>query len=312
MRSFSRRSLALLALALASALISGPACLSSADRSGPGGGEPEPFVPLPTPGPEPIGFFLANFDRSLVQWSRYQLTSSSSKDLNTLRGLEHEMQERARKRSDELVAVLESGAPVNRRIAAAALGFTHDPLVLGPLLASLPDPDPELAQKTLLSLGVLALPETPLGGILQRLRNDPDAWTRNNAAFALLAIARAGGRASELAEGCRTALADSEPGVRAQCASTLGVLADADSVKRLSELLCDEDNLVALAAATSLARIGRQHAGQKGSVGRALASPLDGVRADRRNHLLGALRWLAGQDLGADAGPWLEWAHKLP
>jgi len=311
MRSNHRRQLALLALSMA--LTSGPACLSSANRGDDSGrGKPEPYVPLAPEGPETIGFFLARFDRSLVQWSELKLGSSSTRDQKTLRLLEENMQERARKRRDELVAELEGSVPVNRRIAAAALGFTHDPSVLGPLLASLPDPDPEVAQKTLLALGVLALPETPLGGILQRLRNDPDPWTRNNAAFALLAIARAGSTASELAEGCRAALSDGEPGVRAQCASTLGVLADPDSVQRLSELLLDESNLVALAAATALARIGRQHAVQKGTVGRALASALDPVRADRRIQLLGALRWLSAMDLGSDSGPWLSWAHKLP
>jgi hypothetical protein len=313
MRSIQRRPLAYLALVSVLASISGPACRSSADRSdGPKRGEPEPYVPLPDEGPETIGYFLARFDRSIVQWSQLQLGSSGARDQNTLRILEANMQKRARERRDELLAELAGGIPANQRIAAAALGFTHDPSVLGPLLASLSDPDPELAQKTLLALGVLALPETPLGGILQRLHGDRDAWTRNNAAFALLAIARAGSTAPELAEGCRAALSDPEAGVRAQCASALGVLADPDSVKLLSELLLDEANLVALAAAMSLARIGRKHAEQKGAAGRALAGALDSVRADRREHLHGALRLLSGTDLGEDAGPWLAWAHKLP
>jgi hypothetical protein len=309
MRSIPCRRLAL--LALASALVSGLGCRSSAHRPESPVGKPEPYVPLPPEGPETIGYFLTSFDRSLVQWSELKLGSSGARDQNTLRILEQNMQKRARDRREELVLVLESGAPVNRRIAAAALGFTHDPSVLGPLLASLADPDPELVQKTLLALGVLALPETPLGGILERLRA-PEAWTRNNAAFALLGIARAGSHASELAEGCRAALSDDEPGVRAQCASTLGVLADVGSVTLLAELLHDDANLVALAAAISLARIGREHAEQKGTVARALAGALDQVRPDRRVHLLGALHWLAGVDLGEDTRPWLEWAHKLP
>jgi hypothetical protein len=49
-------------------------------------------------------------------------------------------------------------------------------------------------------------------------------------------------------------------------------------------------------------------------VGRALAGALDhpDVGADRRLQLLGALRRLAQDNLGENAGPWLEWAHKLP
>jgi len=311
MRSIHRRRLALLALTLAA--IGGPACLSSGDqRDGSKRGEPEPYVPLPPEGPESIGYFLAGFDRSIVQWTELQLGSAGARDRNTLRTLEANMQKRARERRDELLAELEGGVPANRRIAAAALGFTHDPSVLGPLLASLSDPDPVLAQKTLLALGVLAQPETPLGGILERLRSDRDAWTRNNAAFALLAIARAGSRAPELAVGCRAALSDTEAGVRAQCASALGLLGDVESVKRLSDLLLDEANLVALASATSLASIGRQHPEQKGAAGRALAGALDSVRPDRQKHILGALKWLSGTNLGEDSGPWLTWAHKLP
>lgn len=311
MHSHARRRLSLLALVCA--LSVGPACVSSAgDESEGKRGAPEPFVPLPPEGPEPIGYFLARFDRSLVQWSELKLASSSKRDQNALRTLELNMQKRARERRDELVATLETGPPASRRIAAAALGFTGDPTVLGPLLAKLSDPDPEVAQKTLLALGVLALPETPLGGILARLRDDPDAWTRNNAAFALLALANAGNTSSELADGCREALADPEPGVRAQCASSLGVLADADAVGPLSERIFDDANLVALAAATALARIGRTRVEQKGTVARALAGALEQVRPDRRTHLLGALRWLASGDLGEDAGPWLKWAHDLP
>lgn len=313
MRSISRRHLAPLALVLT--FVPGPACQSNADeRARPFRGEPEPYVPLPAEGPDTIGYFLALFDRSLLQWSDYKLTSSSPRDLNTLRTLELDMQKRARKRRDELVLVLENGAPTNRCIAAAALGFTRDPTVLGPLLSSLSGPDPELAQKTLLALGVLALPETPLGGILQRLRDDPNAWTRINAAFALNAIALAGNTSGELVDGCRAALLDSEPGVRAQCADSLGVLVDDGSVQDLTPLLFDESNLVALASANSLAHIGRQHGEQRGTVGRALAGALDHpqVGADRRLHLLGALRRLAQDNLGENAGPWLEWAHKLP
>ena len=316
MRSIARGRLAapapLCSCALLVALLLGTGCSSTDAKKGPRRGEPEPYVPLAPEGPQPIGYFLAQFDRSLVQWSELKMNSSSKRELSALRALELDMQKRARKRRDELVETLETGAPANRRIAAAALGFTHDPTVLGPLLASLSDPDPEVAQKALLALGVLALPETPLGGILARLREDPAAWTRNNAAFALLALADAGVLSSELGDGCRAALADPEPGVRAQCASALGAMADEDSVERLSELLYDDANLVALAAMTSLARIGRRHAEQKGTVARALAGALEQVGPDRREQLLDALRWLAEIDMGEDAGPWLKWAHDMP
>lgn len=275
-------------------------------------GEPEPYVPLPDTGPEPIGFFLANFDRSLQQWSDLVLAASNPREQNQLHALELSMRDRAKKRRDELLATLETGAPLNRRIAAAALGFSQDATVLGPLLAVLQEHDPELVQKALLGIGVLGIPETPAEELRRLLLDGREEWTRNNAAFALLSIARAGGRSSELAEACRAGLADTEPGVRTQCASALGVLADTASVDALRGLLLDEANLAALAAAVALARIGKDHPEARGSVARALATALDSVEASRRPQFLGALRWLSGMDLGESASPWLEWAGKLP
>lgn len=275
-------------------------------------GKPEPFVPLPDTEPDTIGYFLTRFDGWLARWSELKLSAAGSRDRNELTALESHMHQEALERRDELLTELESGSPLNRRIAAAALGFSHDPTVLSPLLSAVSDRDHELVQKALLAIGVLALPETPLGEILQRLEHDPEAWTRNNAAFAVLSLARAGNESRELVAGCRAALDDSEPGVRAQCASSLGELADAGSVEPLSALLLDESNLVALASAVSLANIGQRHPEQKGAAARKLARVLDQVRPDRRAHVLTALRWLSNDDFGEDAAPWLEWAHKLP
>lgn len=289
-----------------------PACLSSGSEGKPESAETEPFVPLPDESPESIGYFLTRFDRSLQQWSELQLAAANTRDQTTLAALERSMQDRAKKRQAELVAELENGPPANRRVAAAALGFTHDPTVLPPLLAVLQSRDSELVQKALLAIGVLAHPETPVAEIGFRLLRDPDPWTRNNAAFALLALARAGSTSVELVETARAALADTEPGVRAQCASALGVVADEGALEVLAGLLQDEANLVALAAAAALARIGREHPPQKGTAARALANALDEVRSDRRHHVLGALRWLADADFGTDAQPWREWAYKLP
>ena len=274
--------------------------------------ETRPFVPLPDAGPEPIGFFLRNFDRSLADWSEGKLAASNAREKNTLEALERDMRQRATKRKDELLAELESGAPTNRRIAAAALGFSKDPAVLGPMLTALADPDRELVPKSLLGIGVLADKDTPLSEILRRLEDDPDAWTRNNAAFALLEIARAGRRAPELTESAARGLLDSEAGVRAQCATVLGVVSDESAVALLAPLLHDEANLAALAAAISLSSIGHAYPRQKGAVARHLVSALDDVRADRRTQILGTLRWLAETDHGEDTRPWREWAAKLP
>jgi HEAT repeat protein len=289
------------------------ACRSTTSPPSASFGDPEPFVPLPDEGPESIGYFLAMFDRSLTQWSELVLSASNTREKNELLALELNMEERARKRRDELLATLETGIAQNRRIAAATLGFSRDPTVLGPLLAVLDEEgDPELAQKALLGVGVLALPETPIEGPRRLLLTAPEAWTRNNAAFALLALARAGARAEGLEEACRAGLADEEAGVRAQCASALGVMGAAGAVPNLRELLGDESNLAALGAAVALARIGRDIPEEKGAVARALVATLDSVPEERRLQILRALRWLSGTDLGENTRPWLEWAAKLP
>jgi HEAT repeat protein len=296
---------------LLSIAVTAVSCRTS-ESSGRPSGEPEPFVPLPDEEPQPIGFFLANFDRSLEQWSQLELAAASPRDRNALDALEHSMQERASERREELLEALETGPPVNRRIAAAALGFTQDPTVLGALVATLDERDSELVQKALLGIGVLAIPETPVAEIGALVVNAPDAWTRNNAAFALLALARAGNTTAELATACRVGVADAEPGVRAQCASALGVCADPNSVPALRALLSDDQDLVALAGTLALARIGREHLVQKGAAARALAEALEAAEGDRREHVLRALRWLAQSDLGEEAAPWLAWAAKLP
>ncbi|HEX6882901.1 MAG TPA: HEAT repeat domain-containing protein [Planctomycetota bacterium] len=301
--------------ALALALLVGSAvlaCKGPATKVPVNHAKAEPYVPLPDPEPDPLGYFLTRFDASLQQWSELKLVAGNLREQSTLQALEQSMRDRAQERRDELVATLETGAPLNRRIAAAALGFTKDQTVLGPLLAALDEPDPELVQKALLGIGVLALPETPPEALRRPLLDAPNEWTRNNAAFALLAVVSAGASSPELARICRSGLIDPAPGVRAQCASALGVLADAEAVPALSGLLQDEANLVALAASVSLARIGQEHPEQKGTAARALAAALEPARAERRAQILGALRWLARTDYGENARPWLEWAHKMP
>ncbi len=272
----------------------------------------KPYVPLPDPEPETIGYFLALFDKDLEQWSERKLTAVSAQERRTVDALERNLEKRAQDRREEILAAFESGPPINRRIAAAALGFTHDASMLSPLLSGLSDSDAEVVQKSLLGLGILALPETPLAEIRFHMLQHPDPWTRNNAAFALLRIADAGGSSPDLAEGCRQGLLDSEPGVRAQCASALGILVDGESVDELASLLYDDFNLVALAAAAALARIGRLQPEHKGAVARHLVDSLDRVRADRRQHVLNALVWMSDRNLGEDTGPWREWAYRLP
>ncbi len=271
-----------------------------------------PYVP-PAPLPDDsIGYFLAQIDKSLQHWSELKLGSRGPRQDLTLQALEESLRRRSVERQDELVRELEAGPPTNREIAAVALGFTGDPAVLSPLLAALLDPDPGVAQKAVLGLGILALPETPLSEIAGLLSRDPDAWTRNNAAFALHRIVSAGGRLEGLELTLEEALLDSEPGVRAQAASTLGLLGTPDAIQSLGALLTDSTSLVAAAAASSVVSIGRLHPEKKGEAARVLADALDRVSSSQRTLLVRELSRLSGKDLGPDTAPWREWAYRMP
>jgi len=272
-----------------------------------------PYTPLPDPDPESIGYFLTEFDASLRAWTNLALAGSGREDERIRRGLEKEMSQRARKRQADLLDELENGAPKNRAVAAAALGFTGDPAVVGPLYAALSDPDEDVVLNSLVGLGHLASPDTPPAEVCYLLGNDPDAWVRSNAAYVLSSVVGSGGETPELVlRSCREALADPEPGVRAQCASTLGLAHDVRAIDELGDLLYDDVDLVAAAAASALSLIGRTRLEHKGEVARDLSDALDRLEPKRRDHLLRELLRLSEVDYGEDAEGWQKWARRLP
>jgi HEAT repeat protein len=315
---------------LALALALAPACLPACSSPQPGkstlgraaaaqaGGEPDGLRATSSGGAQPadsIGYFLNKVDERVRAWSNLKLDARSEADLHTQNLLEQTLQYDTKRRVDELVAQLESGPPRNRAIAAVGLGFSGMPQAQPALLAALTDPDSHVVGNALLGLGVLGAADTPTAEIAYVLRTHRDSWTRNNAAFALQRIATArsaDARDPELAASLREALADEMAGVRAQCAATLGALHDTESVRPLSDLLYDGENLVALAAAAALASIGAEVPEQKGPTARALVAAYSRARAERRPSLQRELARLADANLGTDVEPWKEWAFKLP
>ena len=272
----------------------------------------EPFeAPEATPADE-IGYFLAEFDGSLRRWNELKLAPSSDRDRRQLRALETNMKKRASERQEDLVTELETGPPLNRQVAAAALGFTGDPAVISALLNALDDPNAGVVQKALLGLGRLEDPSTPPGPLLEILRSHPDPWTRNNAVYAVQRVVAAGAASEDVATTCRAALVDPEPGVRAQAASVLGMVRDAESVDALGDLLQDEVQLVYQAAATALARIGRDHPESKGQVARLLVQAMDEGDSGRRKRAHRELVVLSDRDLGDEPDDWREWAYRMP
>jgi HEAT repeat protein len=254
-------------------------------------------------------------DERARAWSNLKLDARNDEDMRKLRVLEQTLQYDTRKRIDELLAQLESGPPRNRTIAAMGLGFSGQPRAQAALLAALGDPDPDVVSNSLLALGILGLPDTPTAEISYHLRAHRDGWARNNAAFALqrISTARTAGQVDpDLNASLREALTDDMAGVRAQCAATLGALADADSVRALSDLLYDAENLVALAAAGALSSIGAGVSNQRGPCARALVAAYSKARPERRPGLHLELARLAGSNYGDEVQPWRDWAFRLP
>ena len=274
--------------------------------------EGEPYTPPPEAEPASIGFFLTSLDGKLRAWTNLKLAARSDKERRTLRGLERELNQATTRRQDELVAQLDSPSPKNRGVAAIALGFTGDPAVVGPMLGALSDRDPLVVNNALVGLGVLASPDTPLAQILFLMSNDPDDWTRNNAAFALTAMVSAGARDPALQAAARGGLTDGTGGVRAQSASLLGMLHDAGSTQALGDLLFDEHVLVARAAAAALSTIGREVVTQRGSAARLLVDAAAKVDSDLQLAFLLELSRMSSERFGDDLERWTEWAYRLP
>ncbi|MEX1023577.1 MAG: HEAT repeat domain-containing protein [Planctomycetota bacterium] len=302
-------------------------------------GAPEPYVPSPdTDAQDDIGFFLADFQSKMQLWNKLKLELDPGEDPREFHALERDLKRRARKRLPELIETLEGGAPINRSTAAVALGFTLYAEAVSPLLAALADDDENVAQNAALGLGLLAWPRTNLAPLRYQLETHPHDGVRNNAAYALLEIAsearrrdhdeRASGvtpladaeisaeerreRDAALAKTCREGLQDAHEGVRVQCAAILGLLRDAQAVAPLLELLYDEWNLPARAAATSLVHIAREHAEHRGPVARGLLVACDRVEDERCDAFRRQLARLSGRNFGDDMDEWREWAYRLP
>jgi hypothetical protein len=257
-----------------------------------------------------IGHYLTELDSRMQHWFQLKLVGDAESDrLQDVLGVE--IGRYAGARQEEILFELEHGPVRNRMIAAAGLGFTGDDVVLGPLLGALEDSDPQVRRQAVLGLGLLGSPDTPLDPLLDLLRGDADGRGRNNAAFALFRLARAGVRSPDLADALRLALLDSEATVRAQAAVTLGVLIDPGAVDDLGALLTDQLP-VQLAASRALLQIARDDLSQRGPVARQLLEAWRSSEGSRRGLLRRDLVVLAGVDYGERTEDWDRWASGLP
>ena len=305
-------------------LLTGLSCLAllglAACKSNPSGTpvengkDPKPIAELVerTNVPDPIGKVITDLDLQIRAWTRLKMTAATPEERNKARELEKVITTKAHARRDELIEQLEGGPPANRVVAASALGFTHDPEALSPLVASLDDKNPEVVGNALLGLMILGNKDAPLERICDRLRNDTDPWVRTNAAQCLSNLVQAGARSSCVLASARLGISDPEPGVRSHCALLLATLVDTESLQALIDLVHDAVPLVSSAAVHALVWIGRHDDKSKGRVARELVGLLDSARNPLRAQVQRGLVELSGVSYGNESKAWAEWATRVP
>lgn len=260
-----------------------------------------------------LGVYLAQLDRSIQLWNELFLSGDATNDLQRMRGLREDIGFRTRKLFFEIVGELESGPVINRRVAAAAVGFADSEESLSPLLNALSDPDEEVVANALLGLAVLGDSSTPLETVAHFVQFGATPTLRGNAALAALEVLRSGGEGGEaVTEAARAGLRDDAPGVRTQCALVLAAQLDLASIDELGlQLTGDQIPGASMAASRALSYIGDRKIRQKGRVARILTAALGEVEGPVRAAVRNDLRKLAGRNYAEDED-WVEWAHRLP
>jgi hypothetical protein len=303
-------------------------CASADPKPEPAAATPE-GVPVENPSDEPlkwnedmnrdqrkIGLILLELDKSLRIWNDLVLAGRTTRDAHSVKLIEEAITHDAATHFDEIVDQLAGGPPNNRRIAAAALGFSRIPRALAPLLAALSDADAEVVSNALLSLGTLRAPETPLTRVAGFMTDHPAPNVRNNAARALRALLSPATIEEERAAArtaARRAIGDADPAVRTSALLLLAELGDYESLERIAVALDDEVALVARAASRAVAHIGANRAQSYGTAARALTAAMLRVEAGAvRDAIRTDLQTLSGRNYGDDDDEWLMWANRLP
>lgn len=263
----------------------------------------------------PIGEYLTHVSGQIKAWNNYQL-SVSKKDVPRRRAVENDLQRLTRTRLEELIDQLQMGAPRNRAISAAALGFTRTPEALGPLLAAVDDDDPEVQRKALFGLGVLADPDTILDPVLEQVTDAVSETTRLNASYAVMQVL--GSRELEQRlnteerhlESLRSALFDPEPGVRVHTAKAIQLTGDVDSLDILGDLLEDDAALVIRAAAQAIRGIGEKRDEHYFDAAQLLFESWQESKGTKKSLLYQEMALLAGQAWSdGEIERWRAWAY---
>ncbi len=309
----------LLGIALLGAL---PAC-SSAPPPGPalpgfeglerdvrGGGEATtPTLPSGGPGISPrsseaarIGRVIVDLDNSLQAWTDAMARPRDEDNTETVQFAAYAIGAKVADHRALLEDQAISGAPRNRGIASAALGFSGDPSVLPLLLNNVSSDDAEVVAKSLMALGVLSAEETAIGPMADAIdRHRDDREVVRNGAFSLFQLAAGTRRDPDgaLSSALLGLVDDAEGPVRAQALLGLGLVRANQALPTISDhLAADPDPSVRTAAAYALGQIGAQAS---------TASLVAGLN-DPDSYTAGAARAaltrIHGRDLGPDAASW--------
>ena len=258
-----------------------------------------------------VGFLMARLGQEVQVWSNLKQRNRDEEDERRLRGVEGWLREKTQWRLAEILTELESGPPQNRAVAAVAVGFSGAEAAQSPLLAALDDRDAQVVSNALMGLGILGMADTPLDRVCDLVRIHPDPAVRRNAAFALQRLVEAGSREACARESAHEALRDTEAPVRVMSAIVLAQLDEGDALRALGDRLHDEDEIVAVAAATAIAAIGQRVSSRTGEAARLLVEGMAKHGGDRRWRIEYELMRLADRDHG-DLQQWREWANRLP
>ncbi len=251
-----------------------------------------------------IGRLIVDCDRHLRAWSEAMAAPRSEVNTETVAFTAQALGVLVLKNRALLENQAISGAPRNRGIACAALGFCADPEVLPLLMSNVGSSESEVVAKALLGIGMLGAPSTPIDPIFAAL-NSPVATpeVESNAAFALFQIA---GATLSDSDGTLTSallgLLDSpQAEVRAQATLGLGLIKANLAIPPVTDLLAaDPMPEVRTAAAYTLGQIGSK----------ASTTPLVAALNDpsklTAGTARGALARIHGRDLGPDTESWRE------
>jgi hypothetical protein len=249
-----------------------------------------------------VGRLIVDCDRHLRAWSHAMAAPRNEENQQTVTYTAQALGVLVVKNRALLEGQAISGAPRNRSIASAALGFCGDSSVLPLLMNNVSSDESEVVAKSLLGIGMLSSPDTPIAPIYAAL-NAPTATpeVESNAAFALFqiaAIAQTDGDGT-MSSALLSLLNSPQASVRAQAALSLGLIKANLAIPPVTDLLAADPNPeVRTAAAFAL--------GQIGSVAstRPLVAALSDPSALTAGTARGALSRIHGRDLGPDAESW--------